>query len=259
VSVQRDGADGVFVGSVDKFQGGERSLMTMSTVRCNANGNLVFVAAAERICVAFTRGKHGFVVFGDAATLYDGDKRGAWRPFLKTAATEGFLLQGKVAATEWLLLEGRARWPGVHACLNLKELERLEYSHLRNLVGQAPERMKEETADENERGQNKWEAIIVWGQSLQRFRVAGEVQLGLRQELLCFGSQLAGAKIVLLLEVLSALPEHCYGVYDRPEDPLDWDQKALSYSGEMTIARAPRDICTYFLYVVLQVVLAGTG
>ena len=30
VNVQRDGADGVFVGSVDKFQGGERSLMTMS-------------------------------------------------------------------------------------------------------------------------------------------------------------------------------------------------------------------------------------
>ena len=30
VSVQRNGADGVFVGSVDKFQGGERSLMTLS-------------------------------------------------------------------------------------------------------------------------------------------------------------------------------------------------------------------------------------
>ncbi len=91
------------------------------------------------------------------------------------------------------------------------------------------------------------EAMLVWGQSLQRFRVAGEVNLGLRQELLCFGSQLAGAKIVLLLEVLSALPERCYGVYDRPEDPLDWDQEALSHSGEMTIAGAPRDIGNYFL------------
>ena len=30
VNVQRDGADGVFVGSMDKFQGGERSLITMS-------------------------------------------------------------------------------------------------------------------------------------------------------------------------------------------------------------------------------------
>ena len=134
----------------------------MSTVRCNAKRNLGFVATAERICVAFTRGKQGFVVFGDAATLYDGDKCGAWRSFLKTAATEGYLLQGKVAATA-----------GVHACLNLKELERLEYSHLRNLVGQAPETVKKETADENECGKNKWEAMLVWGQSLQRFRVAG--------------------------------------------------------------------------------------
>ncbi|CAH4027061.1 unnamed protein product [Pieris brassicae] len=54
---------------VDNYQGEESRIVILSLVRSNRDGNIGFLSAANRICVALSRAKEGFYIFGNINIL----------------------------------------------------------------------------------------------------------------------------------------------------------------------------------------------
>lgn len=63
----------VEVKTVDGFQGGEKEIIIMSTVRSNENGKLGFLEDLRRLNVAITRAMKKLIIMGDIETLSHND------------------------------------------------------------------------------------------------------------------------------------------------------------------------------------------
>ena len=64
--------NGLFVATVDSFQGHEKNFILFSTVRNNRENKIGFVSDARRMNVALTRAKNGLVLIGSDKTLQAG-------------------------------------------------------------------------------------------------------------------------------------------------------------------------------------------
>lgn len=67
--------------SIDSFQGLEKELFIVSSVRGNSRRSVGFLGDSRRANVALTRAKRGLIVVGNKETL-SGDDR-IWKPWLQ--------------------------------------------------------------------------------------------------------------------------------------------------------------------------------
>ncbi|XP_059472673.1 NFX1-type zinc finger-containing protein 1-like [Neocloeon triangulifer] len=68
-SSKEKGLIDVRVSVVDDFQGEENDIILLSLVRSNAEGRIGFLATENRVCVALSRAKQGFVMIGNMEIL----------------------------------------------------------------------------------------------------------------------------------------------------------------------------------------------
>ncbi len=70
------------INTVDSFQGQEKDLIIVSTVRSNTRGQIGFMLDERRVNVALTRAKFVLIVVGNADTLGSNE---TWDTFLRWA------------------------------------------------------------------------------------------------------------------------------------------------------------------------------
>jgi len=67
----------VHVTVVDNFQGEENDIILLSLVRSNSEGRIGFLATENRVCVALSRSRLGFVIVGNMDIL--AAKNSTWK------------------------------------------------------------------------------------------------------------------------------------------------------------------------------------
>ncbi|KAL2487580.1 uncharacterized protein Fot_40872 [Forsythia ovata] len=73
----------VTVNSIDGFQGGEKDIIIMSTVRSNGGGSIGFLASPQRTNVSLTRARHCLWILGNERTLKNSDS--VWQALVHDA------------------------------------------------------------------------------------------------------------------------------------------------------------------------------
>jgi len=79
------------IDTVDAFQGMERDLVLVSTVRCNDSGDVGFLRDKRRTNVLLTRARRGLIVFGDGNTL--SREHNVWLPWLRWVGSKQAVVQ----------------------------------------------------------------------------------------------------------------------------------------------------------------------
>ena len=81
----------VDVRTVDSYQGEENDIVILSLVRSNPYGQIGFVGDVNRACVALSRARNGFYIFGDAINLWQSQAT-LWREAIDQLYVNGRLL-----------------------------------------------------------------------------------------------------------------------------------------------------------------------
>ncbi|RLL98124.1 hypothetical protein CFD26_105657 [Aspergillus turcosus] len=76
----------VKVVTVDSYQGEENDIVILSLVRSSNAKNIGFLSVQNRVCVALSRARNGFYIFGNAKMLYSADV--LWRKVITIMANE---------------------------------------------------------------------------------------------------------------------------------------------------------------------------
>ncbi|GMH39425.1 hypothetical protein BSKO_07323 [Bryopsis sp. KO-2023] len=84
---------GVEIKSVDGYQGREKEVIILSTVRSNPSGEIGFLTDYRRLNVAVTRAKRGLVIVGDPTTL--GKKNALWKSWLQFLGAKNLLIDAR--------------------------------------------------------------------------------------------------------------------------------------------------------------------
>lgn len=71
----------IHISTVDAYQGEENEIIILSLVRNNERGNIGFLSVVNRVCVAMSRARRGFYIFGNAQLLVSKNKK--WEKMLK--------------------------------------------------------------------------------------------------------------------------------------------------------------------------------
>lgn len=74
----------ISVNTVDSYQGEENAVVLLSLVRSNEQGKIGFLEVANRVCVALSRARLGFYIFGNASQLA---KNSLWSQVLGIMST----------------------------------------------------------------------------------------------------------------------------------------------------------------------------
>ncbi|GJY21397.1 putative P-loop containing nucleoside triphosphate hydrolase [Tanacetum coccineum] len=77
------------VRSIDSFQGSEEDVIIFSTVRCNYDGSVGFLASRERANVGLTRARHCLWIVGNKATMIKSSS--VWKKLVLDAENRGCL------------------------------------------------------------------------------------------------------------------------------------------------------------------------
>ncbi|KAH2661149.1 hypothetical protein KXV79_005551 [Aspergillus fumigatus] len=76
----------VKVVTVDSYQGEENDIVILSLVRSSNAKRIGFLSVQNRVCVALSRARNGFYIFGNAKLLYSADE--LWRKVITIMANE---------------------------------------------------------------------------------------------------------------------------------------------------------------------------
>ena len=88
--------------TVDAFQGREKDLIIISTVRSNDQGSIGFLSDKRRMNVALTRAKYGLFVVGNASTLRSNTH---WGKFIDHVQSENELIRADLRTDLFSLLQ----------------------------------------------------------------------------------------------------------------------------------------------------------
>jgi hypothetical protein len=84
--------------TVDGFQGKEKDIIIISTVRGNDSGSIGFLSDTRRMNVALTRARVGLFVVGNASTL--GQNNQIWKAFIEHAYSHHALIPCDTASVD---------------------------------------------------------------------------------------------------------------------------------------------------------------
>ena len=82
--------EGVYVSTVDNYQGEENDIILLSLVRSNRRGSIGFLSNSNRVCVALSRARHGLYCIGNLTQLWA--KSELWRQILTYVQNAGLLV-----------------------------------------------------------------------------------------------------------------------------------------------------------------------